>query len=253
MFLEEKSEIINLINLDKDYYQIILSSTKISKIVKPGQFINIKIQEGDFPLLRRPFSIFSAKERYIELLIKEVGIGTRILRKEKTGKVSLLGPFGKPFFIPEKDDIIVLIGGGTGIAPLHFYGEVIENKKIFFAGFKTIPNSYILKKLEEISEKIFISTEDGTLGFKGILTSLFEKEFKDIESEKTKYFLCGPYEMLKAFEKILPSERVFVSLEGMIGCGFGICMGCAVKKKGEEKYLRVCTEGPLFPLKEIEL
>jgi len=253
MFLEEKSEIINLINLDKDYYQIILSSTKISKIAKPGQFINIKIQEGDFPLLRRPFSIFSAKEGYIELLIKEVGIGTRILRKEKTGKISILGPFGKPFFIPEKDDIIVLIGGGTGIAPLYFYGEVIENKKIFFAGFKTIPNSYILKKLEEISEKIFISTEDGTLGFKGLLTSLFKKEFEDIESEKTKYFLCGPYEMLKAFEKILPNERTFVSLEGMIGCGFGICMGCAVKKKGEEKYLRVCKEGPLFSLKEIEL
>ncbi|MEO0231141.1 MAG: dihydroorotate dehydrogenase electron transfer subunit [candidate division WOR-3 bacterium] len=253
MFVEEKAEIINIIDLDKDYYEIILSSPQISKLAKPGQFVNIKIQEGDFPLLRRPFSIWSAKENYIELLIKEIGIGTKILRKEKKGKISVIGPLGKPFPSPQKDDIIVLLGGGTGIVPLCFYAEKIENKKIFFIGFKHSPNPYILKRIEEISDKIFISTEDGSFGFKGILSELFKEEIEDIDSEKTKYFLCGPYEMLKTFEKILPIDRTFVSLEGIMGCGFEICMGCAVKKRDEDRYIRVCKEGPLFLLKDVEI
>ncbi len=253
MFVEEKAEIINIIDLDRDYYEMILSSPQISKLAKPGQFINIKVQEGDFPLLRRPFSIWSAKENYIELLIKERGTGTKILRKEKKGKISVIGPLGKPFPSCEKNDTIVLIGGGTGIVPLCFYAERIENKKIFFMGFKYSPNPYILKRVEEISDKIFISTEDGSFGFKGILTTLFKEEFEKIDSEKTKYFLCGPYEMLKNFEKILPPQRSYVSLEGIMGCGFEICMGCAVKKRGEDRYIRVCKEGPLFLLKDIEI
>lgn len=253
MFIEEKAEIVNIIDLNRDYYEMILFSPQISKLARPGQFINIKVQEGDFPLLRRPFSIWSAKENYIELLIKEIGIGTKILRKERRGKISVIGPLGKPFPFPEKSEVIVLIGGGTGIVPLCFYAEKIENKKIFFMGFKHSPNSYILKRVEEISDKIFISTEDGSFGFKGILSDLFEEEFKKIDSEKTKYFLCGPYEMLKVFEKILPLERSYVSLEGIMGCGFEICMGCAVKKRGEDKYIRVCKEGPLFLLKDIEI
>ncbi len=253
-FIEEKSEIINLIDLGKDYYHIVISSPAISKLARPGQFVNIKVTGSLFPLLRRPFSIWSAKENYIEVLCKEVGIGTKFLREKKFGRLSLLGPLGKPFPEPSPEDTIVLLGGGTGIAPLSFYAERIsENKKIFLAGFKHLPSSYLLRRMEEVCETLLIATEDGSMGFKGLLSELIEKEFKNIESEYTKYFICGPYPMLKVFEKTLPHERTFVSLEGIMACGFGICMGCAVRKKGEDRYLRTCTDGTLFSLKDIEL
>lgn len=253
-FIEEIAEIINLIDLDRKYYQVILSSPEISRIAKPGQFVNLRVIEGYFPLLRRPFSIWSAKENYIEILCKEVGIGTKLLRKKRYGKISIIGPLGKPFPQPSPEDIVVLIGGGTGIVPLSFFAEKItENRKFFFAGFKHLPPSYLVRRLEEISETLLISTEDGSMGFRGLLSELIEKEFKTIESENTKYFICGPHEMLKTMEGILPPDRTFVSLEGIMACGFGICMGCAVKKKGENKYLRTCIDGPVFPLSEVEL
>lgn len=253
-FIEEEAEIINLIDLDRRYYQIVLSSPRISEIAKPGQFVNIKITESYFPLLRRPFSIWSAKENYIEILCKEVGIGTKLLRQKRCGKISVIGPLGKPFPEPSSDDVIVLIGGGTGIVPLSFYAErITDNRKLFFAGFKYFPPSYLVRRLEEVSEILLISTEDGSVGFKGLLSELVKKEFKTIESQNTKYFVCGPHPMLKAIESILPSERTYVSLEGIMACGFGICMGCAVKKKGENKYMRTCVDGPVFSLKDIEL
>jgi dihydroorotate dehydrogenase electron transfer subunit len=66
------------------------------------------------------------------------------------------------------------------------------------------------------------------------------------------FFLCGPYGMLKALS-FLPHDITYVSMEGMMACGFGICMGCAVKKRNKRGYFRTCTEGPAFKLKDIEL
>mgnify|MGYP000352323006 CR=1 FL=1 len=256
IYLERiEGEILNNIDLGERMFQLIVSAERIAKKVKPGQFVNIKVQNSLFPFIRRPYSVWNAEDDVVEFLIKILGTGSKLLCERKRGKIDLLGPLGKPFPDPPAEFDIVLIAGGTGVAPLMFYLKYYSIKRgILIYGGKRAPPEYLYLRMQEISEKVFVATEDGSFGFKGFVSELVKELINrgDIILEKSIFILCGPYSMLKAFE-FLPSERTYVSMEGKMACGFGICMGCAVKKKGKKGYYRTCTEGPLFKMSDIEL
>ncbi len=250
-----EGEILNNIDLGEGMFQLIISAEEIAKKVKPGQFVNIRVQDSLHPFIRRPYSVWNAEDDVIEFLIKVLGSGSRLLYERKRGKIDLLGPLGKPFPEPPSDLEIVLIGGGTGIAPLMYYAKYysLSSFKIIY-GLKTAPSEYLYSRIEDVTRNIFISTEDGSIGFKGLVTDLVKELIRDryIILEKSMFILCGPLPMLKSF-KFLPPERTYVSMEGKMACGFGICMGCAVKSKSGDYYLRTCTEGPMFKLSDIEI
>ncbi|MEN3044278.1 MAG: dihydroorotate dehydrogenase electron transfer subunit [Candidatus Hydrothermales bacterium] len=250
-----EGEILNNIDLGEGMFHLVVSAQELARRVKPGQFVNIKILDSLYPFIRRPYSVWSAEDDVVEFLIKVSGLGSKLLSERKRGKIDLLGPLGRAFPEPTFDGKIVLIGGGTGIAPLMFYVRYynLNDFKLIY-GSKTFPPDYLVSRLGEIKGDFLISTEDGSYGFKGLVVDYVKVLIKEgyIDPQKSIFIICGPLAMLKSFQ-FLPPENTYVSMEGRMACGFGVCMGCAVKRRKEGGYLRTCTDGPLFRFSDIEL
>lgn len=215
--------------------------------ILPGQFFEIKWAGSFNPLIPRPLSLFYRDGEDLFFFVKQVGRFTRSLFKSPLQKEMLVfGPLGVPFPLKEAN----LIGGGTGIAPLFYFSTLFPSfVKGFFVGFKTEPPRFLRELFDGLSVPLFIATEDGSLGFKGTVVELFEEK---AQFEGT-IFLCGPETMLKKASALWPEKEIYVSLEGLMACGTGICMGCAVEKKDRSGYLRICKDGPVFNLNEILL
>jgi len=259
MFINQTALINKKESWDNHYFLLSLESHEIARESKPGQFLMVRITNSPYPLLRRPFSIHAKDKRNIEILFQDSGIGTSLLSKKRQGeKLEILGPLGKGFHIEDKSkkENISLIGGGRGIAPLYFLAlELIKknlNIKVFYGG-KSSKDLPVAPKFKKDNITTLCSTEDGSKGFKGLITELFEKELeKNIPSF---IYACGPQDMLKKISEIsithhIPAE---LSLESIMGCGFGACWGCVKKiKRGKQTgWYKICEEGPVFPAKDI--
>ncbi|MFH1824345.1 MAG: dihydroorotate dehydrogenase electron transfer subunit [Candidatus Firestonebacteria bacterium] len=249
--------------VSKEYYNLRLLADVVSKESIPGQFMAIKVNNLNFPLLRRPMSIYKINPPFIEILYKIKGDGTKILSKKETGEIlSIMGPLGNGFDLKEDFKIAVLIGGGYGLSPL-----VALNQKLQSIGKKTI---IIIgaKTKELIYKKDFnnakICTDDGSLGLKGMVTDLLKKTCKNLSNNDTVIFACGPKEMLKKVSLIAKKNKIRcqVSMEELMGCGIGVCLSCvcASKSKGNPRtfwcvgkinHKRVCIDGPVFDAAEI--
>jgi len=243
----------------EDYYLLSLKSPAIARQAKPGQFIMVRINPQSYPLLRRPFSIHSQDEENIEIFFQKSGIGTILLAQKQTQEsLDILGPFGKGFRVDSglKGKTVFLVGGGRGIAPFYFLAQELKALgavvKIFY-GAKSLSDLCLKKKFEKKGFELSCSTEDGTLGFHGLVSDLLKAELQNLIPEFM--YSCGPEAMMKviaqfAANKEIPSE---FSLESIMGCGFGICWSCVrrIRKDGEETWLKICEEGPVFSREEI--
>lgn len=236
----------------KSIYRMTIESEYISKNALPGMFVNIKCSEGINALLRRPISICSVdrEKGTFDIIFQIKGIGTEYLAQKIPGsKVDLIGPLGKPFDFSEEYKSIAVVGGGIGIFPLLFL--LRENKsaeKAAFIGFRNIDYVVVTEEFKEASDRLFISTDDGSFGEKGIVTAPLQKEL-----EKKKYdiiYTCGPMPMIRKVVEIAKDRGIKcqVSLEQRMGCGIGACLVCACKTGTDEnwKYSHVCKDGPVF-------
>lgn len=208
-------------------------------VVEPGQFFLIRIDREDI-ILRRAFSIFDVNEDTLSFLYRVVGKGTRWLSERGIGyNLNIFGPLGNGFSLSQGKSL--LIGGGTGMAPLYYLGKRLGRDVKFLLGAQTRSfwDKELILKYSKDGE-IEIITEDGSLGKKGLVT-----EYIDIGYDRI--YACGPIEMLKNIKVDIPTE---ISLESIIACGFGACRGCVIETKNKE-YKRVCKDGPVFNLKEI--
>lgn len=198
-----------------------------------GQFVMLK--SPDEPILAKPFSIYSYKNRKLTLFIKRVGRLTGKIFSSPIGEVFYVrGPYGIPYIKKiDRDKKYILIGGGSGVAPLNFFSELYPElvyKKLY--GFK---GRYIRELFEEQSSLV-IEEESG----KTVVDVL-----REVYSEGLGVLACGPIPMLKT----LPPGS-YVSLESVMGCGIGTCKSCAIKTK--EGIKMVCKDGPLFRKEEIQ-
>jgi dihydroorotate dehydrogenase electron transfer subunit len=241
----------------------------------PGQFVMIKAGDGHDPLLRRPFSIYSftGMDGYavLEILYRVVGRATRLFSLLSVGAaVSILGPLGNGFtLIPARKNIII-VAGGMGIAPLSFliqrYLDIIRQdagnggllrRIICYIGAATADFLGELKKIEVCCEDVRVSTDDGSCGFHGNVIELFRRELAFYHPDDAAIYACGPAVMLKELAKIIPDENFFcqVSMEERMACGLGACLGCAIAAKGgagQITYRRVCKDGPVFNIQDVE-
>jgi dihydroorotate dehydrogenase electron transfer subunit len=253
------------------YFLLTIDCPPIANKIRPGQFIMLKVSEGLSPLLRRPFSIYKSfpedhpekkKRGYLLILYKIVGKGTQKMTELKRGQtVNMIGPLGNGFSLPPlpSSSHIILIGGGVGIVSLYSLAEALRSNKLLsvvFMGGKTKEDILCEEDFKETNfSKIFIATEDGSMGYKGTVIDLFltqKKKFNPIESHYI--YSCGPIAMLKELANVIKFKRVIcqVSLETRMGCGFGACWGCVVRTNDSKSpYQRVCKEGPVFDLKNI--
>jgi len=245
-------------------FKLTLSSPLISKTSKPGNFVHIKVSSNDHPLLRRAFSIHSIErnKKSFDILFKVVGKGTDILSKKSPGNtLDILGPIGNSFSLPKKRKEIMLVAGGMGIAPLwflfaHLTKRFHPNKLTFFLGAKDKDELLYAEKVKSVGARFIMTTDDGSVGRKGLVTEVFLKEIKkrNYDHKKLAVYSCGPRMMLKRMSEIAKRLDLFcqISLETHMACGVGACWGCVVKQKGGI-YKRVCVDGPVFDAREVNL
>jgi dihydroorotate dehydrogenase electron transfer subunit len=145
-----------------------------------------------------------------------------------------------------------LVGGGVGIAPLLFLTQssTDSNPLWVLVGAKTASDLILIPELFECTERLGFATEDGSKGKKGLVTDLIRPALNEFSASII--FTCGPQPMLKAIQGMGLEIPCYGFLESRLGCGCGLCLGCAVKSS-RGGYYRVCKEGPVFNLKEIVL
>lgn len=261
------AKIISNTKTSQIYYLLKLVVPSVFKEARPGQFIHIKINDSNEPLLRRPFSIhrlvpIRSRSAYqkcnLDVLYEIKGKGTQLLSQKNTGEhLNILGPLGSGFDyeMHNKPDMLnILIAGGMGIAPLNFLAEKLtKSKKIILIGSSTANKILCEGEFKKIGCEIRVATEDGSRGFKGKVTDLFKKKIlaSDISHQKSMVYACGPKAMLTEIAKICLIKKIplQVSLEEFMGCGIGACLGCAIETKAGFK--RVCSDGPVFNAEDV--
>jgi dihydroorotate dehydrogenase electron transfer subunit len=264
MISQFSSSVLSKENLQERIFKLTLSSPFISKTSEPGNFIHIRVDSIDSPLLRRPFSIHNVEKdkEAFEILLKVVGHGTNILSKKSPGDtLDILGPIGNSFSLPEQGKDIMLVAGGMGIAPLWFlFNRLIrrsrKNKLTFFLGAKSEEELVYVEKINKLGGRLILTTDDGSVGRKGMVTDIFLQKIKkkSYDHKKLTVFSCGPGVMLKRMSEIAKRLDLScqVSLETHMACGVGACWGCVVKQI-DGNYKRVCVDGPVFDAREIIL
>lgn len=239
---------------------------KLNRLPHPGEFLHIKpTSEGSDPLLRRAFSIydFNDQDGTVDVLYKVFGRGSAILSRVGIGEtLDLLGPLGNGFPIPSHDKQLLLVGGGVGIPPIYLLAKTClaqghdAGKIAFFMGFGTAGDSRMGERVELLPIAHTISTDDGSRGHRGFVSELLRTKLESgFAGSGSVICACGPDGMLKAIQKLAKEFKTpcYLSLESIMPCGVGTCLGCVVKQDGEDKYLRVCREGPVFEANEVEL
>lgn len=240
---------------------------KIAGEAKPGQFVHIKVSSATDPLLRRPLSIndIDSECGEITILYRVQGKGTEILAKTRTGNtLDVLGPLGNGFSVPESGELW-LAAGGIGAFPLYSLARRAMATgvatRLYWGGEnRAFLESSGLKSWQELGVQLFLTTLDGSLGTKGLVTELLEQHLQedggDSHNKRVQVATCGPQGMLKAVtlisrEKNLPVE---VSLEERMGCGLGACLGCVCRVRDDNglvRHAKVCYDGPVFRGEEV--
>lgn len=241
--------------LNKDNFLLVLQSPQPLSDIFPGQFVNVEIKEASEIFLRRPFSVLDVdyEKQTISLLVKILGRGSKKLTETKAGQyINAILPLGKSFTQPEKDDNILLIGGGSGVAPMLFLAKTcgLNPKQVtVLIGARSAADHIDVSDYLSFGNYLF-TTEDGSLGEKGYVTN--HPVFCDNLDKFSKIYTCGPDLMMKAVGRRALQENIFceVSLENMMACGFGVCLCCVEDTKTGHKC--VCTEGPVFNVNDLK-
>lgn len=243
-----------------------LVSPEISRAVRPGQFVNVRIRQEPVPLLRRPFSVCRADagECTFELLWKAVGAGTELLARAQPGdRLDVLGPLGRGFILPEAQGLNAIVAaGGLGIAPMPLLVEHLGRQGIparVLIGARTSDELWGADILAAQGVTTRLATDDGSSGTAGLVTALLQEELQQPDSSSCEVFACGPLPMLSTVANLCrqAGARAQLSIETVMGCGFGICLGCPVEPAigvaRAGRYYLACTDGPVFPAESIRL
>jgi len=222
--------------------------------IHPGNFVEIKITNSPRVFVRRPFSIFDVNHeaRTLSFYIKIIGEGTRLLGQLRKGsKVNLIYPLGNSFKIPDQGHVLIA-AGGSGIAPFLLLARELLNRNVqmtFLIGGRN-SESIVLTEYYAPYGEVLITTEDGSVGEKGKITD--HSIFKNGHFPFNKIYTCGPDPMMKAISKIAMQRKINceVSLENIMGCGFGACLCCTVPT--QHGNVNVCTEGPVFDVNDLK-
>jgi dihydroorotate dehydrogenase electron transfer subunit len=242
------------INLNGEHFILNVHAPEALPEILPGQFMEILVKDSMSTFLRRPISIHNVDyiNNTLSLFIKRVGEGTRHLGSLKENDIlNIVYPLGNSFSVPE-DDNFLLIGGGCGVAPLLYLANYLSKmgfKPSVLIGAKTKNDIHELEIFHKFG-KIYVTTEDGSLGEKGFVTD--HSAFSIQHSAFSKFYACGPEPMLKAVAKIAKQKNteLEVSLENTMACGIGACLCCIVETREGNKC--VCTEGPVFNIKDLK-
>jgi len=274
--------------------------SRLFEHVQPGQFLELDLHAVSLPetqripeylkdaaakpvLLRRPFSFSDVivtpsadgPTVKVEIMYCVLGPATvRMMSLKKGDTLSILGPLGNGFSVPENLTDALLIAGGMGSPPiLHLAGYFKRHYPAVnvtsFVGAKNCANlpftvkignvkGITLDEFESVSVPSYVATDDGSAGFDGYVTDCLrhwlEKNPKDPKT--THLFACGPEAMLAGTARLAQDFNIAcqVSMERMMACGIGLCQSCAVQTKTKQKqteYHLCCKDGPVFDAEKV--
>ncbi|UCD72171.1 MAG: hypothetical protein JSW70_04015 [Syntrophobacterales bacterium] len=185
-------------------------------------------------------------------------------------RINILGPLGNGFSLSIKMGTQFLIAGGIGVAGLFALSQVMKSqghKCLVFIGGKTKEDILCVDEFQGAGAEVHVATEDGGMGFRGMITDMVES-FLQNRPKPSGLFACGPVDMLKTIAEIAKSQSIpcQVSLESMMACGLGACLGCVIRTKAKlplrsakatsqgwgVSFNRVCKEGPIFDSEEVD-
>jgi dihydroorotate dehydrogenase electron transfer subunit len=234
---------------------------------QPGQFVMLGLPERLDPLLRRPFSIHrrvqeNGRTKGIELLYKVVGVTTKRMATLSEGDVlHLFGPLGRGFFFPDVCRRVFIVAGGIGVAPMPFLAEYLidsgadpSESRVFIGG-GSQDDLLCRDEFNRLGMHVHVTTDDGSEGDQCLVTLPFESVINR-ESRPDIIYACGPMAMLKCVINIARAHEIpcQVSIETMMACGMGACLGCAVEgAAASNRYLHACVDGPVFDANELKL
>ncbi len=236
------------------YFLLTIEAPAVAEKARPGQFVRVRGWYSRDPLLPRPFSIHEVAEGRLVLLYQVRGPGTRRLSDLRRGDpVEIDGPLGRPFPLPEEGPVW-LVAGGIGVAPFLFYLQKLRENglsaRLFYGG-RRRDDLLRLRRFSALAGIVPV-TEDGSRGRPGLVTAPLEEALQ--KNRPALILACGPPGMLRAVGRLGELYRVptYLSLEAMMACGRGLCLGCAVPRRGGG-YLKVCVEGPAVDSREVDL
>jgi dihydroorotate dehydrogenase electron transfer subunit len=234
----------------------------IAERASAGQFVHVRPGPGWDPLLRRPYSFCRIDRRSgeIELIVKPLGPGGRWIAERRPGDtLDLLGPLGTAFVVTRETRNLLLVAGGTGIAPMRVIAEQESQKRsvtLVFGG-RSVAYLWPSDRLPPMVEYI-ATTEDGSFGQRGRVTDVLPA----LLPWGDQLFACGPWGMLAALGRlradavrgpVVPGRRILadaqIAVEQHMGCAMGVCRACVIVTTAGNA--RVCREGPVFPLGEV--
>ena len=255
--------------LDDQHYLLTLEADGVIAEFQPGQFAMVRCL--DALTLRRPFSIQRLVRddafACIEILYRVVGEGTAALAAIRPGdSLECLGPLGQPFTLPQPAERAVLLGGGVGVPPMVALVEAVLQRggrpPLVIGGVGGQQDIACLTGLRDVGIPFVVATMDGSEGTTGtVIDALLDVWGPEGPAAGDRLYACGPTVMLAAVGRLarthgLPCQ---VSLEAIMGCGFGACVGCAVPRSaarvsdGATRYALVCQEGPVFDACDVDL
>ena len=220
-----------------------------------GQFLNVSTG-NKAKLLKRPFGIMRVVGADVTFCYQVKGEGTECLaRAERGDELEVLLPLGSGFVLPESAKNIVVIGGGVGIFPLLSVIESVKGKNYYsYIGFRGKQYACLTEDFKNASKYLKIVTDDGSIGEKANAVAAYMAERDKVKADMI--IACGPPVMLRALKAQLKENGItapcLVSLEERMGCGIGACLVC-VCKKSDGANARVCKDGPVFDIDEVEL
>ncbi len=262
MMVDVDATVRSNVRLSPDYNVLALEAPAIAARAEAGQFVMVRTAAGDYPLLRRPYSLFEilrdgrGRPTGFTLFSKRVGAGSRLLYDAAPGQsVACLGPLGRPFDVVAPPARAWMVAGGVGLAPFAALSEALARRGIrptLFYGARTAAELFCLDLFERLGVDLVPATEDGSRGAAGRVTVPLEQALAAAGSQPpVMIYACGPEAMLKAVAGVAsaygrPSQ---LSMERLMGCGVGGCYSCVVRVRDGtrgSRYDRACLDGPVF-------
>jgi dihydroorotate dehydrogenase electron transfer subunit len=265
-FLQTGAPVLANTRLALNTYSIRLAAPEIARIIRPGQFVMLRLPGTTDPLLGRPFAFYDTVigERNepvaLDVVYLVVGKMTGRLAGLATGdSVDMWGPLGNGFPTLEGVEHVALVAGGIGQTPFLVYARELLGQRgyggapprraarrvSFYYGVRTAELAACVDDFRNANAEVHLASDDGSIGFHGFVTELLERGERPQEIVG-----CGPEPMMKALAALAArwGVRCHLSLETPMACGLGICFSCVTRVHTADgwDYRRVCMDGPVF-------
>lgn len=248
-------------------YEITLYAPEVAGEARAGQFMQVQYDQTYNPFTRRPFSVYRIDKvkGTFSILYLARGVFTFGMRQKHVGdKVSVVGPLGNWYEPDPRPGVThVMVAGGVGAPPLYLLAHQMlcadrDNCEIsVINGARTVNLLCAAREFDELGVDTHVTTDDGTHGIRGLVTDALIPML-DSAKGPLHVYTCGPTAMLRAVGDLCIARGIpcQVSVETMMPCGLGVCMGCVVKVKDSASStgylnLRSCYEGPVFRAEDI--